>query len=164
MRRMHKYYERPRRPWDRLRIEEERQLMNEYGLRRKHEIWRMQEILRNFRRQARALAAKPSETDKKDILLGKLNRLGLLPANASLDDVLALDIKNIFERRLQTLVWRKGMATTPKQARQFIVHGHVKVNNRVVKWPSALIPAELENKISCSCRPLSPAQKQEGNA
>ncbi|MBU5575303.1 MAG: 30S ribosomal protein S4 [Candidatus Aenigmatarchaeota archaeon] len=150
MRRQHKFYETPRKPWDKLRIEQENKLMKEYGLKRKREIWRAEAILRNFRRQARELAGMPGESTRKEILIGKLNRLGILPTNATLDDILALEINNILDRRLQTLVFKKGLAKTPKQARQFIVHGHISVNGRIVKWPSFLVPTELENKISFS--------------
>jgi len=147
MRRQHAFYERPRILWNKKRIEEEANILSEYGLRRKHEIWRAEAILRNFRRQARELIGTTSETVKKDVLLGKLNRLGILPQSASLDDILSLNIKNILERRLQTLVFRKGLAKTMKQARQFIVHGHITLNGRVVKSPSMLVPLELEHKI-----------------
>ena len=46
------------------------------------------------------------------------------------------------------MVFKKGLAHTPKQARQFIVHGHIAVDGRKVRWPSTLIPLSEENKIS----------------
>jgi len=147
MKRQKKKYKRPIKPWDKERIEYEKQLMEKYGLRRKKEIWRAQEILRKFRRQARRLIAI-RDKEKEKILLDKLYRMGLVDKNATLDDVLRLTIEDILERRLQTLVFKKGLARTPKQARQFIVHGHIAFEGRRCVYPSLLVPRGKEDAIS----------------
>ena len=147
MKKQKKKFEKPLRPWDKTRIEEERKIVQSYGLRRKREIWRTESILRNYRRIARNLAAR-RDKEKEKILLDKIFKMGLISKDANLDDVLVLTIENLLERRLQTLVFKKGLASTPKQARQFIVHGHVAVDGRIVKWPSMIIPISEENKIS----------------
>ena len=72
----------------------------------------------------------------------------MLQKNAELDDVLALNIEKLLERRLQTMVFRKNIATTPRQARQFIVHGHIAVEGRRVVWPNTIINRALEDKIN----------------
>ena len=36
------------------------------------------------------------------------------------------------ERRLDTAIWRALFASSARQARQFVVHGHVKVNGKTV--------------------------------
>ncbi len=145
-RKQRKKYEKPLRPWDQKRITEELEISKRYGLRRKNEIYRTESILRSFRRHARNLAASRDEKQKKE-LIEKLNKLGLVEKNASLDDVLDLNLENILERRLQTVVFKKGLAKTPKQARQFIVHGHVCVDKVKIKWPSFLVPKEFEKNI-----------------
>ena len=142
-----KKFEKPLRPWDKTRIEEERKISQDYGLRRKKEIWRIESILRNYRRIARNLAAK-RDKEKEKILMDKLFKMGLINKGADLDDILALTIDKLLERRLQTLVFKRGLASTPKQARQFIVHGHIAVDGRRVKWPSMLIPISEEASIS----------------
>jgi len=147
MRRLKKKYKKPRKPWDKARIEKEKELMKKYGLRRKREIWRAEAILRNFRRRARELAAKKDKEAEK-ILLDKLYRLGLLEKNATLDDVLSLTVEDILERRLQTMVFKKNLANTPRHARQLIVHGHIAVDGRRTIYPSFLVTRELEDKIS----------------
>ncbi|OYT41925.1 MAG: 30S ribosomal protein S4, partial [Candidatus Aenigmarchaeota archaeon ex4484_224] len=87
MRRLKKKWEFPRKPWDKARIEEEKKLLKEYGLRRKREIWRAEHILRKFRRMARDLNATKDEKQAK-ILIEKLYRMGILPTkNSTLDDV-----------------------------------------------------------------------------
>ena len=147
MRKQSKKYEKPLKPWDKTRIEEESKLLKEYGLRRKSEIWKTQSVLRNYRRIARDLAARANE-EREKILLDKLFRIGLIGKDADLDDVLALTIEKLLDRRLQTLVFKRGMCTTMKQARQYIVHGHVAVDGRKVKWPSIIIPLSEEGKIA----------------
>jgi len=147
MKKQRKKYEKPLRSWSKAVIEADRKILQNYGLRRKKEIWRAESILRNYRRLARNLAAK-RDKEKENILLDKLFRMGLIKKDASLDDALALTVENLLERRLQTLVHRKGLANSLKQARQFIVHGHIAVDGRRVRWPSMLIPIGEEGKIS----------------
>ncbi len=147
MRKTKKKFKKPRRPWDKERMKEESTLMKTYGLRRKREIWKTESILRSFRGRARDLAAKKDKVQER-VLLEKLNKMGLLGKNASLDDVLGLSLENILERRLQTLTLRKNLANTPKHARQLITHGHIAVDSRRIVYPGFLVPSDLENKIS----------------
>ncbi|MEM5812252.1 MAG: 30S ribosomal protein S4 [Candidatus Aenigmatarchaeota archaeon] len=147
MRRIRKKFKRPKTPWNMARIKEERNLMKEYGLRRKKEILVAHEILRNYRQRARRLIAE-KDKEKERILIDKMARLGLLTKREStLDDILALDIRNVLDRRLQTIVFRRGIAKTPLQARQLIVHGHISVAGRKTKFPSYIVPVEEERKI-----------------
>jgi len=147
MKRQKKKYEKPLRPWSKAGIEDEKKLKKDYGLRRKKEIWRAESILRNYRRIARSLAAK-GDKEKEKILLEKLIKLGLVRPEASLDNILALNIENILERRLQTLVFKKGLAHSAKQARQYIVHGHIALDGRRTRWPSTLVSLSDEGKIN----------------
>ena len=82
------------------------------------------------------------------LLLKKLDRLSLLGEGATLDDILALTIENILDRRLQTLVYQLNMATTMKQARQLITHGHIKVGDHVVTIPSLEVEKGVEDTIT----------------
>jgi len=147
MKKQSKKYERPLKPYDKSRIEKEKEILTKYGLRRKKEIWKAISILRNFRRLARQLEAQRNK-EKESILLGKLRKLGLIDETSTLDDVLALEVEKILDRRLQTIVLKKGLATSAKQARQFIVHGHVALDEKKIKWPSTLITPEEESKIN----------------
>jgi len=162
MRRLKKKYERPLKPWDKERIEREKELKKIYGLRRKREIWRAEALLRKYRRMAREVIAT-KDKEKERVLIKKLARLGILEENATAEDVLGLTVENFLERRLQTIVFRKGLANTPKQARQFIVHGHVKINGRKIVYPSYLVPKEEEDKIEVTISlPTPPKPKVEG--
>ncbi len=150
MRWLRKKWVRPFKRWDKRRIIEERRLMKLYGLKNKRELWRAQAELRRIRAFARKLLplSGPEREKGEKELLGRLYRLGLLPENATLDDVLSLTVNDILERRLQTIVWRKGFARTVKQARQFIVHGHVYVDGVRVRSPSYWVRRGEENLIT----------------
>jgi small subunit ribosomal protein S4 len=45
----------------------------------------------------------------------------------------------MLERRLDNAVWRMGLASSRAQARQIILHGHIKVNGHKVNIPSYLV-------------------------
>jgi len=147
MKRQRKVYARPKKPWSKERIDSENKLLEEYGLRRKREIWITEAKLRSFRRRAREIASTEDKEEEK-ILMKKISELGLIGAKAHLDDVLALKIEDLLDRRLQTIVFRKGIGSTQSQSRQFIVHGHIAIDGRRITWPSALVSLEQENKIA----------------
>jgi small subunit ribosomal protein S4 len=80
-----------------------------------------------------------------------LNRLGLIQGmQNTLDDVLSLTIENLLERRLQTLVWKRGLAKSPYQARQMISHGHIALNQRRITIPSYIVSPSEEGSLSFS--------------
>jgi small subunit ribosomal protein S4 len=145
-----KKFEKPRKAFQKERIEKERAEKKVYGLKNKRELFRAETIIRTKRGTGRKLLALPLETriKREKELLDSLKRMGVLSGSPSLDDVLVLTPEVLLERRLQTVVWRKGMANTPKQARQFIVHGHIAIDGKKVNIPSYIVTAQDENKIS----------------
>ena len=146
MRKLQNKYGRPRTIWNTALIAEDKAIFSEYGLRRKKEIWAIRAMVSDFRRRARELNAV-RDKEKESILVEKINKLGYIKVT-SLDDILSIQIKDILNRRLQTIVFRKGMAKTPNQARQFIVHGHVTVDGKKTTFPSYIVPLTEEDKIS----------------
>jgi small subunit ribosomal protein S4 len=76
-----------------------------------------------------------------------MQRAGLLGPDADIDDVLSLKIQTQLERRLQTQVYRKGLARSPKQARQLITHGHIAIAGRRVSIPSYRVNRIEEGQI-----------------
>jgi len=148
-----KHYDTPSHPWQKVRIEEESGLIHQYGLKNKREIWRANTKVREIRRQARKLTAISSDEQaqkEKNLLLAKLNRLGMLEQNAGLEDVLRMTPENILERRLQTQVYLQGLSSTVKQARQLIVHGHISIDGAVARVPGILVTKLQEKNISYS--------------
>ena len=81
-----------------------------------------------------------------------LVRIGLVKEDATLDDVLNLEINNLLDRRLQTIVQRKFTFKTPYQARQAIVHGHITIGDRVITVPSYIVNVKEESGIELSPR------------
>ena len=147
-----KKYNTPKHPWKEDRIESERELIKKYGLKNHKEVWKSKTYLSRYRQQARELLAKPSGKNpqvkkESDQLLLHLNRMGILPAGSSLDDVLALEIESILSRRLQTLVYLKGFSNTAFHSRQLINHGHIAIRERKVTIPGYIVTMEEENEI-----------------
>lgn len=144
MKRKHKTYSKPKRPFDKARIDEEAGIKKEFGLKNKREIWKADAQIKSIREKAKKLiSAKESE---QVALFARLNKIGL-NVN-SIADVLSLDKKDYLNRRLQTIVVKKNLATTMKSARQLITHKKVLVNGRAVNSPSYIVPVELESKIT----------------
>ena len=141
-RRPRKKYETAIHPWIKEKIASEKIQTKEYGLKTEKEILKAQSYLKKIRGQAKKLIRdKNKEQAKKEHrqLLQKLAKLGLCSENSPLEDLLALNVRNILDRRLQTLVLKQGYALTPNQARQLIVHGHITVNNVKMTVPSYLV-------------------------
>jgi small subunit ribosomal protein S4 len=144
MLRKHKHYARPRKPFDRKRIDEENVLREKYGLKNKKEIWKADAKLHVIRRRAKDLITSSEEA--KGQFLNKLNALGLKVK--TLSDVLALTKEDILERRLQTILFKQKIASTPKSARQMIAHKHVEVQGKIVDIPSFWVPIASEGSLS----------------
>jgi small subunit ribosomal protein S4 len=145
-----KKYSGPTHLWQMERIKDEAVLKKEYGYKNKKELWKVTSVLRNFRAQARRLIPltdKQALTERKQ-LLDKLTALGLIKAGAQIDDVLGLSIKELMERRLQTIILKKHLANTIKQARQFITHGHITIGDNKVTSPSMLVKVADEPYIT----------------
>jgi len=145
-------YDTPSHPWEGERIASENELLKKYGLKNKQELWRTETQLRVFRHRARELQAKVRYGDtqaerEKDELMTRLNNLGVISEEASLDDILTLNVESLLGRRLQTLAYMKGLSNSAKQARQFIVHGHVSIDGKKVTIPGYMVKRAEEEAI-----------------
>lgn len=141
-----KTYDTPQEGWQSERIQEEKNIVGEYGLKNKKELWKSQSFIRNMRREARKLIAAENEEKKRDII-EKLNSLGMVKEDSKLEDILSLNVEDVLDRRLQTVVFKKGLADTIKEARQLITHGKIKVDDKRVNVPSYLVKKEEEGDI-----------------
>jgi small subunit ribosomal protein S4 len=160
MRKLRKTYKRPKRMWDKARIERDKKLKDTFGLVKEREIWNAETTLRKYRRMARQLVGTKNKEKEKE-LLSKLAKMGILEKGATLDDVLGMNVENVLNRRMQTVVLNKKIANTPKHARQMIVHGHVKVGGRVYKLPGRMILKEEEGKIEFIKKPKGEKKAEE---
>lgn len=125
-------------------------LLGTFGLRNKRELWKSQTQLSSIRKQARTLLAATEQVrlreEKK--LLDSLRRRGLVTEAATLDDILSLTVEDLLSRRLQTMVFKKGMALSPLHARQLIVHGHVAIGGRAITIPGYEVRHDEESTVA----------------
>jgi len=161
-----KRYSRPRSPWRSDQLAQELYLLGSYGLRNKRELWKAQSQLSSIRKQARHLLAASAEVRSREEgkLIDSLLKKGLLSTGMILDDVLSLSVEDMLSRRLQTVIYKRGSAVSPSQARQLIVHRHVKIGDRIVSVPGYHVTADDETKIVLTGgigTPKAPEPKQE---
>jgi len=156
----HKTYSRPKRPFDKLRLEEEAKIKEEYGLKNKKEIWKAEANVKLMREKAKRFISASSEEQKA--LFERLGKKGIKVS--SIGDVLSLEKKNYLEQRLQTILVRKMMARTMKSARQLITHKKVLVDGKVVDSPSYIVPIGLRDKISLKVSKKKPAKEKIAEA
>ncbi len=151
-RRSKQQYAKPRRPFETDRFEAELKLVGAFGLRNKREIWKHKSELSAYRRQARYLLGLSSTDRVKEEkeLIDKLTHLGVLKTEPTLENVLDLTLPDVLERRLQTLIFRKGLACSMHHARQLVVHGHIALNQARVQTPGRIMSIAEEDSITYS--------------
>lgn len=155
-------YSKPAHPWQSERIQNENDYIKYYGLKNKREFWKARASLKSIRGKARNLQARLRYGEKQakkemDEFIDKMSRKGyIVGEEVGLNDILNMTIENILNRRLQTLVYHKGLAHSPGQARQFISHGHIMIRDRKITVPSYVVSREEESQIDYNDRsPLS---------
>ena len=159
--------------WDSVRIQREHELKSRYGLKNLREIWSLASEIRRMRKNVReVLSGKASEKTGREVI-ARLSRYNIVKGDATLDDLLIVGVEALLERRLQTIVFKKGMARTIKQARQLVTHGLISINGKRVKSPGYLVLANEEATIAYykpiviqqpSVQAAAPALPQEGPA
>ncbi|AEG18453.1 30S ribosomal protein S4 [Methanobacterium paludis] len=145
-RKARKQYDTPSHPWNADRIKEENKLVQKYGLKNKKEIWKASTTVKRYRRDARYLLGTSTEeqgiqgiNSEGNQLLGHLITLGILAESAKLEDILDLTVEDVLRRRLQTMVHKTGLSHTAKEARVFIVHGHIALNGKKINAPGYMV-------------------------
>ncbi|KAI9191435.1 hypothetical protein LWI28_008489 [Acer negundo] len=117
-----KTFKKPRRPNEKERLYSELKLVGTFGLRCKRELWRVQ-----------------------------MHKYGLMEdGKDKLDYVLALTVEHFLERRLQTIVFKSGMAKSIHHARVLIRQRHIRVGSQVVNIPSFMVRVDSQKHIDFS--------------
>jgi len=157
MKRKHKLYAKPKKSYDSARISAENKLVAKYGLKNKREIWKAEARVNYYRSRAKSLIT--ADRDVQQAFFAKLNLIGL-NVN-SIADILALTKEDFLKRRLSTIVSGKGLADTPKQARQMIAHKRILVAGKIVNSPSYLVKVEEETDIKVKEKKKVKIEKKE---
>jgi len=148
----------PTHPWKQARIDEEHALKEKYGLKKvggMKEIWREKSSLRRHRNQAMKLIGRVDTSEghfarEKTDLINSLCRQGLLLEGAGIDDVLQINVENMLSRRLQSVVYYRGLAPSMRAARNMIVHGHVSIDEQRMTVPGYHIRKHEEEVLRYS--------------
>ena len=149
-------YDTPTHPWKKGRIEEEHALKEQFGLKKvggMKEIWKAKSKLRRWRQNAMKLIGRVDTSEghfsrEKDDLVESLYRRGLLGDGASLDDILQITVEHVLSRRLQSQVYYRGLASSMRQARQLVVHGHIGQGDQKMTVPSYIISRDDESILT----------------
>lgn len=147
-----KTFSTPRRPFEKARLDQELKLVGEYGLKNKREVWRVKYSLAKIRTAARELLTLDEKDPKRlfegNALLRRLVRTGVLAEDKmKLDYVLALKTEDFMERRLQTQVFKLGLAKSVHHARVLIKQRHIRVRKQVVNIPSFIVRLDSQKHI-----------------
>ena len=142
-------WKKPKRPLNFDLKMDELKILGTFGLKTKRELWKARTELSRVRNQARSLLALRQDVreQKEPILMNSLSKVGYVQSDATLDDVLNLEINDLLGRRLQTIVQKKFYFKTPYQARQAVSHGHVLIGDQIVNIPSYLVNVDEEDKV-----------------
>jgi len=148
----------PTHPWKQARIDEEHDLKERYGLKKvggMREIWREKSTLRRHRNQAMKLIGRVDSTEghyakEKEQLLNSLTKKGLLQTGADVGDVLEINVEHMLSRRLQSVVYYKGLAPSMRAARNLIVHGHICIGDQRMTVPGYHVLKEEEDSLQYS--------------
>ena len=148
----------PTHPWKQARIDEEHALKEKYGLKKvggMREIWREKSALRRHRNQAMKLIGRVDSSEghyanEKEQLLGSLYKKGLLQEGADVGDVLEINVEHMLSRRLQSVVYYRGLAPSMRAARKLIVHGHICIGEQRMTVPGYHVLKEEEEQLRYS--------------
>ena len=156
---LRKNWKRPKKMFDKSRIEFEKKLKKTYGFKRKREIWKIEYEFKTIKRRARKiLASRDKEAEK--ILTEKINKIGLL-SKPSLEEILNLQLEDLCNRRLQTIVQKKGLANTVNHARQLIIHKKVIIGEKIITQPNYIVAIGEEENIKIRKKVKKPAEKKQ---
>ena len=150
-----KTYNVPRHMFEKERLDHELKLCGEFGLRCKREVWRVSYTVAKIRKAARELLTLPEKDPRRlfegNALIRRLIRIGVFDEHKNkLDYVLGLKVEDFLERRLQTQVFKLGLAKSIHHARVLIRQRHIRVGKQLVNVPSFIVRLDSQKHIDFS--------------
>merc|ERR1712241_1462562 len=123
----------------------------------KKEVWRVKYTLAKIRSAARDLLTLEEKDPRRlfegNALLRRLVRIGVLgEGKMKLDYVLGLKVEDFLERRLQTQVFKLGLAKSIHHARVLILQRHIRVRKQLVNIPSFIVRLDSQKHIDFSLK------------
>ncbi len=146
--RIRRKYEKTKMMWNKDRIEHEHSIRDKYGLGNMHELWKATTEVGKIRRNVREVLAGRATEGVGNSIVSRLVRYGIVKSGATLDDLLVVSPEAILDRRLQSVVYKKGMSKSIKQARQLIAHGFIAIDGHRVNAPGYLVTRDEESRIT----------------
>merc|ERR1719231_1403875 len=109
-------------------------------------------MLSKVRKSARTLLMLDPKDPKRLFetppLIRRLKRYGLMTDDENaLDDILRLTTQRFMERRLQTKVFKQGLAKSIHHARVLIRQRHIRVGRQICDIPSFVVRTDSEKHI-----------------
>jgi small subunit ribosomal protein S4 len=149
-----KKFELPKKSFEKQRIMEENKLVLRYGLKNKKEIFKAESKVKYLRNMAKKLIT--AEQEEQQRFFDKLNKIGLKVEKIA--DVLALSKEDLMNRRIATIIWKKGLSSSIKNARQMVCHKKIMIGESIVDSPSYLIKIEEEPLIQIKTKVKKPKE------
>ena len=150
VRKLRKKYVSHKNRWNKGTILDEKKYTQSYALKNKKEIRKAELVISKIKKIAKSFNKDDETKNSSEAIkfITKLKLNGFLDEDKnSLDEVLDMKIDNILRRRISNVVYQNGLASTPKQARQFIVHKHITIGDKVIDSPSYIVKTDEEDKI-----------------
>lgn len=144
MRRFKKKYTKER-SWDSVKIKNEKLICKKYGISNKKQLYILKTEVRRIKRALRNYGKDHPCSIK---ILERLKNLEVLEQkeNYYFNVLNQFTVDHLLEKRLQTLMIKKGYKVN--EARQKIVHGHVKIKLngeiKTIRRPNFLVKKEFE--------------------
>ena len=130
-------WKKPKRPLNYDLKMSELKTLGEFGLKTKRELWKAHTELSRLRNQARSILALGQDVrqNKEPILIRSLVKVGLVPENSTLDDVLNLQVVDMLSRRLQTMCNEKSRIPKLHRSMSFLMVNSISEVNKCISFP-----------------------------
>ena len=108
--RIRKKFVRSKLMWNAARIARDHELKEKYGLKNLRELWKATTEVSRIRMNAREVLSNRSTQGVGNAMIARLARYNIVAKDAKIDDLLGITPDVILNRRLQSIVFKNGLA------------------------------------------------------